>query len=172
MAIRGPCLGNNSGMAVKSQEKRSNTRSGPHRGAGNAAGAERDRLAGECGPLRRQRISKKPTLLFYGLGMAGSGIGAAAAVTTAAAFTGTPVFYHPHDDSTGDQQQHQAYHDLAAVLGNESRHKFIRLLSSGGPLTHEPQSGHRYAELCSPDRGVAPGTEGPPAGPQLPPSRG
>ena len=32
MKIRSFCLGNNSGMAVKSQEKRSNTRSGPHRG--------------------------------------------------------------------------------------------------------------------------------------------
>ena len=48
--------------------------------------------------------------------MAGTGVGTAAAVAAAAALACPPVFDHPQDNGRYNSQQHQAHHDLPAVL--------------------------------------------------------
>ena len=95
--VWGLCLGNNSGMAVKSQEKRSNTR------------------------------WREESGFFLPMGVTGSGVGAAAAAAAAATLACPPIPDHPGNDGPDDQQQNQTYQDLPAVQGQKCQHSIMLL---------------------------------------------
>lgn len=169
-------------MAVKSQEKRSNTRSEGVYSLESRRDGEKPSQP-EIRPLQRRTGTFGAecllTLFFRRPGMAGPGIGTAAASAAAASAAAAPLPGHPQDDRCYYQQQNGTYQNLSAVKSKKCQHN-TRLLSRTGsiPFTPGPRNGLGYAGWCFPGRDAAPDTACPPEGqwlphstPQRPPDR-